>query len=135
MAPHLTNEKLDVIQEKTCLRWTRSAIHQAVVDMRVARGVEPPQIWAIRRAMKGCTHRRAPVETRGRKSSLTDKEVQRLERTRQNLVRKADGEYEVTYAALMKAARVSVRSASGRWPAVPLQCPHSARSVPATVPF
>ena len=116
MAPHLTDEELDVIHTKMYQRWSRHAILNEITQMRKARCVEPPQIWAIRRAMRGCTHKRCRVETRGRRPALTEKQGQRLDVARQKLVRKADGEYEVTYAALLKSARVSVhRSTASRY--------------------
>ena len=46
-------------------------IHALISAKRRARKVDPPKIWAVRRAVKGTTHLRDRTETRGRKPKMT----------------------------------------------------------------
>ena len=62
MAPHLTPTELDQIAG---MRQQRpAAILQAINAARERQEIEPVQVWAIRRALKGVTHKRGRSETR-----------------------------------------------------------------------
>ena len=65
-----------------------------------------PNLTTVRRALKGITHKRSLVETRGRKRLLSDQNVRSLDRARRKLIEKADGEYEVHWPDVIRAARV-----------------------------
>ena len=113
MAPHLTQSELDLIQARASCRWCACDILAEVAAIRDKEGVEPPKVWAVRRAMRGRTHKRSRVETRGRKKAMTRPQVQRLDRVRQQLIRQADGAHEVTYPMLVGVAKLNV----SRWTA------------------
>ena len=62
MAPHLTPTELDQIAG---MRQQRpAAILQAINAARERQEIEPVQVWAIRRALKGVTRKRGRSETR-----------------------------------------------------------------------
>ena len=81
-------------------------IHRRVATHRTPRGQEAPDITTVRRALKGMTFKRATVETRGRKRSLTPINLKTLDATRKRLITKADGEYEVHWDDIADASRV-----------------------------
>ncbi len=57
--------------------------------------------------LKGTTHKRGPVESRGRPRKLTPKTLQKLSSSRKKLIKQAGGEAEVSYKHIMRDARVS----------------------------
>ena len=63
-------------------------------------------MMAVRRAMQGTTFRRSKVEARGRKRILTSANLRALDNTRKRLIAKADGDYEVHWDDVIRAARV-----------------------------
>ena len=107
MAPHLSPEELDVVADMISRQAEATTVHAALCKTRKRRGVAPPKIWAVRRAMRGRTHKRSRVETRGRKAALTPAQARRLDASRRKLITNADAEYEVTYAMITKHARLS----------------------------
>ena len=68
---HLNNDDLDHIAEQAALRKTAGEILEKLARRRRKTKTEPPKVWAVRRAMRGATHKRERVETRGRHSKLT----------------------------------------------------------------
>ena len=61
----------------------------------------------VRRALRGETHKRGRMETRGRKTKLTAVKLQALDRARKKVAKKVKGEAEVHMKDLMKEARVT----------------------------
>ena len=59
-----------------------------------------------RRAIRGKTFKRSKHETRGRKKILSNKNLATLDKKRDQLITKADGDYEVIWDDVVKAARV-----------------------------
>ena len=116
MAPHLSGEELDIVVHKLWMEWTPKEIHRVIAADRRKKGIEPPKIWAIRRACQGATHRRARSETRGRKKELSRVQVKHLNDTRVRLLKEAKAQHEIPYAALLKRARIEVhRSTAARY--------------------
>ena len=74
-------------------------IHKRLAGAREKAGQDAPNVATIRRALKGMTHNRSRVETRGRKKKLTTHNLQTLGRVRVQLIEKADGEAEVDATA------------------------------------
>jgi hypothetical protein len=70
--------------------------------------------------MRGATHKRGPVETRGRKKRLTPAQMKRLNASRVNLLKNVDAEAEVTYAMIMRKARVNVHRTTAARSLAPL---------------
>ena len=108
MAPHLSPVELNLIMECLGRRQSLKDIHEVIKLEREAGGIEPPKIWAIRRACRGATHRRGRAETRGGKYRLNEAQVRRLNNTRIRLPKKAKVQYEVPYHKLLKSARLKV---------------------------
>ena len=82
-------------------------IHAILSRSRVRRGLVPPNLTTIRRALRGATHKRGIRETRGRKSKLTPEQLRRLNLARKRLIREAEGEAEVHIGHVMKKAHIS----------------------------
>lgn len=108
MAPHLTPAELDAIVQDVAHHRTAAEIHARIAAARGASGTPAPQIWAVRRAARGVTHKRSAMETRGRKKALTAAQVKRLNASRVKLVKQAGAQREVTYKDIMRKARVKV---------------------------
>ena len=87
---------------KICLQ-SRSTLGYAVHAVRRA---SQGQISRLRRALAGKTFKRSATEARGRKRILSGKNVKALERTRLRLIAKANGEEEVHWDDIVRAARV-----------------------------
>ena len=104
MAPHLTPAELDVVTESVAKHLSSDAILRSIAKARHKCGVEAPQIWAIRRAMAGATHKRGRTEKRGRRKKLTDGQVNRLFEKREHLV-KSKSRY-VPVREVVRSARV-----------------------------
>ena len=96
MAPHLSFAELDLIAKAAGEQKAPKDIHALISAKRRARKVDPPKIWAVRRAVKGTTHLRDRTETRGRKPKMTPEVVRRCIRVRKQLARRANADYEVT---------------------------------------
>ena len=64
-----------------------------------------PDLTTVRRYATGKTFKRAAVEARGRKRALSDKNLATIDRVREELITKADGDREVTWATVMAKAR------------------------------
>ena len=105
MAPHLDAHELDMIASRS-EEDTAVDLLKAIRKRRVKKGVAAPKIWAIRRAMRGKTHKRSRSETRGRPKSLSPIQIKRLNSCRRKLIKKADAEHEVTYDLILRSARL-----------------------------
>ena len=67
MAPHFTEKELDLIVDLYAKGKTPPEIWERVVRTRERAGIDPPELQAIQRAVRGRTHKRGRSETRGRK--------------------------------------------------------------------
>ena len=63
---------------------------------------KPLEHSAVYRYVRGETHERGAVETRGRKRALSKSDVRSLQATRRRLIKEADSEERVTYADIME---------------------------------
>ena len=81
-------------------------IHLKMQSARRRKRMAGPSLKSVRRALKGQSFKRTGVETRGRKRSLSAVNVRALERTRKVLIKKAEGECEVHWDDVIRAARV-----------------------------
>ena len=105
MAPHLSELELEWLQEKSTARKTPGQIHQLLKTKKDRQGKTMPHLTKIRLALKGRTYVRGRQETRGRKPKLSMKMVHKMGRVRKLLVKKADGNREVRWKDVVKAAR------------------------------
>jgi hypothetical protein len=106
MAPHLTSKELDQMLAKSTAGATPAQIHSWLKLRREKAGTAAPNITNVRKALKGKSYRRGKVETRGRKKTLTRRNVLQLNSTRKKLIKKADSEYEVHWTDVVRGARV-----------------------------
>ena len=104
MPQHLTEEELDKIAEWKSL--TTSEILQRLGRRREQQGLDSPCLRAVQRAVVGQTYRRGRSETRGRKRTLSAKNVRKLNVTRKALIKDAAGESEIHWSDVIKKARV-----------------------------
>jgi hypothetical protein len=109
MAPHLKPDELDFVHELYAKKQKKVLdVYEKLKQRRARRGVAMPHLTAFRKALKGETFKRGRVETRGRKKLLTRKKLQRINTCRKELIKKANGEKEIRWADVLKAARVQV---------------------------
>lgn len=106
MAPHLTAHELDRIIDLSRKGWTTVDIHSKLSKEREKQGTRAPDPTTVRRAVRGATHRRGVVETRGAKKKLKPSQVRRIDRVRKEMLQKAKGEYEVHISDVMAKARI-----------------------------
>ena len=105
MAPHLTSSELDQILEWKGHKRTKEILDM-LAEQRTWQGVQPFSLSAIRKALRGNTHRRGRSETRGRNRRVSARAVEVLDRARKRLQEKVEGEDEVIWPQIVKAARV-----------------------------
>ena len=74
--------ELDLIAQAAGEQKAPKDIHAFISTKRRARKVDPPKIWAVRRAVKGTTHLRDRTKTRGRKPKMTPEVVRQCIRVR-----------------------------------------------------
>ena len=83
-------------------------IHGLIEARRGRKGIKPPNLTAIRRALRGATHKRGHKETRGRKLKYTKKMVSKANDARKKLIKKASNQREVRWEDVRRAARTPV---------------------------
>ena len=81
-------------------------IHKRIAAARARQRQDPPVLTTVRRFLKAKTHRADKPETRGRKAIFKRRSVLKMNAVRKSLVKKADGEYEVHWADVVKKARM-----------------------------
>lgn len=106
MAPHLTPAELDRMSCMASKGHAPVDIQKALALSRAKRDEAGPDLTTVRRALRGCTHKRGPVESRGRKMKITPTKLASLNNARKRLIKDAKGEREVHLADIMSAARV-----------------------------
>ena len=103
MAPQLTNKELDFIVKNG--QSAPTEVHAKLVKMRARKQLDGPHLTSVRRALKGQTHRRGRIETRGRKRKLQPRSVRRLNTVRKELQKKVKGDREVPWEEVIRKAR------------------------------
>ena len=89
----MSAEELDFVTGQ--IGKTPIEVHKALSTKRARKGVPAPNL----------TYKRGGVETRGRKLKLSKANVRKMNSVRRVLQKKADGEREVTWENIRKAAR------------------------------
>ena len=120
MAPHLSLAEQDLALTGLATGKTASQIFDMVAKKRAARGVAMVNITVIRRFLRGRTHRRGKVETRGRKRTLTRRNVVAMDAARRRIIKDTKGTRQATWdlarskARAPKADRTTVARAFAR---------------------
>ena len=109
MAPHLTDAELDKMAMLQAGGKTPVQIAAWLSGQRSRKGMPCPNLTAVRRALKGQSHRRGLPETRGRKRKLTMKQVSKLNQVRKTLLKKAVSESKVTYHHILRVGRLAMK--------------------------
>ena len=109
MAPHLTDAELDKMAMLQAGGKTPVQIAAWLSGQRSRKGMPCPNLTAVRRALKGQSHRRGLPETRGRKRKLTMKQVSKLNQVRKTLLKKAVSESKVTYHHILRVGRRAMK--------------------------
>ena len=107
MAPHLTDQELDRMTALQSRGKTPIEIAAWLATSRERKGIVAPNLTAVRRALKGTSHKRGVVETRGAKRKLTMKQVRKLNSVRKTLLKKAGSESKVTYNQILRVGRMA----------------------------
>jgi hypothetical protein len=106
MAPHLTKKEVEYLFDKQRKGDSPGQMHARLVEKRGKLGIKAPELGVVHRSLQGKTHRRAIVETRGRKRSLSRSNLKSMNKVRKTLIKKAKGEREVTWLDVVRTARV-----------------------------
>ena len=106
MAPHLSPIEQDMVLKSFASGMVAPQIFKQIATRRRAKGVEMLNVTAIRRFLRGKSHRRSKVETRGRKRIFTRKNVFAMDAARRSMIKKTRGAQQATWTALRTKARV-----------------------------
>ena len=106
MGKHFSEQEQDNMQQWKSDGLTPVQIHKRLSTDRRKTHRDGPDLTTVRRSLKGKTHQRSKVETRGRKRILTQTNLNRLDKTRDEIITKADNNYEVHWDDVIKKARV-----------------------------
>ena len=119
MAPHFTRTEMDMMKTLSAQGRTVAEIQTKLHAQRVRRAKAGskanrkiktkglgPDLTSVRRFLKGVTHRHSPVETRGRKRKLSAGQLQKVEKVRKQLYKKAQGEEEVHWDQILAKSGV-----------------------------
>ena len=112
MGAHFTDDELDSIQKWKSENATPVEIHARLVKERKRRRQKGPVLTTVRRFLKGDTFKRSGVETRGRKRLWSAANLTTMDRKRDELIVKADGDREVTWDVVIRKSRVPTGDAS-----------------------
>ena len=105
MAPHLAAAELDSMQKLHEKGKAPMEVHASLAAHRRKTKQKAPHLTKVRKALKGQTYRRAAVETRGRKKSLSRHMVFKMDAARKKLLKRKQGLAEVRWADVVRAAR------------------------------
>ena len=75
--------------------------------MRAKKRLPPLSESAVRRVLRGEAYQRGKLERRGRPKKATASVIKKFEKSRQKLLKKAKSTRRVTYAGIVKAARLT----------------------------
>jgi len=106
MTKHLSKAELNIIQRYASQGKTTSETLARIAKDRAKKRVEPPELQAITRAVRGQTFLRGLKEQRGRKKKWTAADVRKANAARLQLYKKTKGEVEVHWADIIKKAKV-----------------------------
>ena len=112
MGAHFTDDELDIIQKLQSEKATPVDNHARLVKDRKRRHQKGPVLTTARRFLKGDTFKRSCVETRGRERFWSATNFATMDRKRDELIAKVDGDREVTWDEIIRKPRVPKGDAS-----------------------
>ena len=105
MAPHLTRTERDTLMDWR-QKFTPIQIHYKLQRLRARRNIACPDLTAVRKFLKGKTHRRGAIETRGAKSKWTRAHVSATNRERRKRNKAIKGTRFIKWDKITKGARL-----------------------------
>ena len=105
MAPHLTLAEQDVALSALAGGKTPIEIHSILAKRRAAKKIEMMNLTAVRRFLRGKTHKRGKVETRGRKRALTRRNVLAMDKARLKFIASTKGTRQATWNLISDKGR------------------------------
>ena len=105
MAPRLTSAEQDRILVAQASRKTTAHIYDLLARQRQRRGEKMVHINVIRCFLRGRTHRRSKVETRGRKRSLSRRNVLSMDAARRKIINDTKGGHQVKWQEIVAKGR------------------------------
>ena len=125
MAPHLTP-----IEQHKLIEWrqklTPIQVHQKLPALRARRNIQCPDLTAVRKFLKGNTHRRGAVQTRGAKRKWTRAHVLTANRVRRQKIKLQFMRRSLSYPDRWRSGQIS--TGSDRFPSTcSLSVYHDAR--------
>ena len=106
MSKHMTADDLDTI-----FKWKGEGVepvdvHKRLCALRRQQRRPEPDVTTVRRALGSKTFKRGREETRGRKTILSNRNMEAMDAKREELIQKADSEWEVTWDDVVMKSRV-----------------------------
>ena len=105
MVPHLTHAEQDRVRELFAVGKSSADIYNSISNCRTKQGVAMVNITAIRRYMRGRSHKRGPVETRGRKRAFSRRNVLAMDAARRKFIKETKGGRPARWGAIRAKAR------------------------------
>ena len=105
MAPHLTSAEQDRILVAQASRKSTAQMYDLLARQRQKRGEKMVHINVIRCFLRGRTHRRSKVETRGRKRSLSRRNVLAMDAARRKIINDMKGGHQVKWQEIVAKGR------------------------------
>ena len=105
MAPHLDAREQDAIFAAMVKKKSVAQIHDMLAKRRHHTGVSMVNITVVRRFVRGKTHHRGGVETRGRKRVLTRRNVLAMDSARRKLIKATRGEQRLKWDTIRVKGR------------------------------
>ena len=109
MAPRLSPAEQDVVLKPLAPGTVVTQTLKQVAARRCARGVEMVSVTAIRRFLRGKSHRHSKVETRGRMRVFTRKNVLAMDAARCKMIQHFRGALQATWSTVQTKARAQGR--------------------------
>ena len=105
MAPHLTPDEQDYVVVALAAGKAAADFFNAIAKKRNGRRVEMVNITAIRRLMRGKSHRRGKLETRGRKRLFSRRNVFAMDAARRKFIKATKGTKQAKWDLIRAKAR------------------------------
>ena len=105
MAPHLAPAERDKVLAAHASGKTTPQIHALIQKLRDKQGVAMVNITVPRRYLRGVTHKRGKVESRGRKRAVTRRNVVSMSAARRKIVKGTGGTCQVKWSQIMAKGR------------------------------
>jgi hypothetical protein len=97
MAPHLSLTEQDIALSALARGKAPVEIHELLRKRRSTKKIDMMNLTAVRRFLRGKTHKRGQVEARGRKRAVTRRNVMAMDNARRKFIDRTKGTRQATW--------------------------------------